>query len=71
MTIRVGKSEINKDIYFLHNTNYTDKKDIRHYHDNLKELDNIGECETKLRIYYNIDNNIALIILKQIYLKKD
>jgi hypothetical protein len=41
MTIRVGKSEINKDIYFLHNTNYTDKKDIRHYHDNLKELDNI------------------------------
>jgi hypothetical protein len=31
MSIRVGKSGINKDIYFLHNTNYTDKKDIRHY----------------------------------------
>ena len=25
---------------------------------------NLGECEKKLRIYYNIDNNITLIILK-------
>ena len=25
---------------------------------------NLGECENKLRIYYNISNNIALIILK-------
>ena len=48
MTIKIGKSEINKDIYFLDNTDYTDEKDIKHYHDNLKELN-----EHNVELYVN------------------
>ena len=47
MTIKIDKSEINKDIYFLDNTDYIDKEGIRHYHDNLKEL---NEHNTELYI---------------------
>ena len=32
-------------------------------YNNLSSI-NLGECENKLRIFYNIDNNIELLILK-------
>ncbi len=41
--IHVFKEDINRDIYFLDNTDYEDKG-IKHYHDNLKEL-NEGNTE--------------------------
>ena len=40
ISVEIKKDDINKDIYFLDNTNDTYNK-IQHYHDNLKELDNI------------------------------
>ena len=38
--LEVLKNEINEDIYFLDNTDYLDHKGIKHFHDNLKELNN-------------------------------
>ena len=46
--INVEEEEINKDIYFLDNTDYIDENNIKHYHDNLKEL---NELNTELYIY--------------------
>ena len=45
--MKVKKEEINKDIYFLDNTDYEDENKIKHYHDNLKEL---NEFNTELYI---------------------
>ena len=46
LTIKINKENINKDIYFLDNTDYTEDG-IKHYHDNLKEL---NESNTELYI---------------------
>jgi len=48
MIIEIDQYDINKDIYFLDNSNgYIDDKGIEHYHDNLKEL---NESNTELYI---------------------
>ena len=39
ITLKVEKSEVNEDIYFFDNTDYINKEtNIKHFHDNLKEL---------------------------------
>ena len=47
MKIKINKDDINKEIYFLDNTNGFKYKGIVHYHDNLKEL---NEYNTELYI---------------------
>ena len=48
MKIKINNKDINKDIYFLDNTDgYEDDEGIKHYHDNLKEL---NESNTELYI---------------------
>ena len=50
MTLRINLDDINKDIYFLDNTDdeyYIDDKLVEHHHDNLKEL---NEKNTELYI---------------------
>ena len=46
--VNIEKEEINKEIYFLDNTDYIDENKIKHYHDNLKELN-----ETNTELYIN------------------
>ena len=49
--IKIDKSDINKKIYFIDNTDYIEyKSNIKHYHDNLKEL---NELNTELYINNN------------------
>jgi len=49
ITIKINKDDINKDIYFLDNTNYIEKESkIKHFHDNLKELN-----ESNVDLYIN------------------
>ena len=38
LTLKIKQKHLNKDIYFLDNTNYTDLNGEDHLHDNLKEL---------------------------------
>jgi len=45
--LEIGKSNLNEEIYLLDNTNYEDNEGIKHYHDNLKEL---NESNTELYI---------------------
>ena len=62
--LEIGKDDINKDIYFLDNTDgkyNIDGKEVEHYHDNLKEL---NELNTKLYI-----NNIKYKYKKYINVK--
>ena len=48
LTLLIEKHEVNQKIFFLDNIDYIDSKtNIRHYHDNLKEL---NETNTKLFI---------------------
>ena len=47
--LEITEGEINKDIYFLDNTEYEDENGIQHYHDSLKEFE-----ETKVELF--IDN---------------
>jgi len=47
ISLEIKKDDINKDIYFLDNTDGT-YNDIMHYHDNLKELN-----ETNTELYIN------------------
>ena len=43
LTLIIEKHEINQKIFFLDNTDYIDPKtNVRHYHDNLKELNQIN-----------------------------
>ena len=42
MKIKIEKDDINKEIYFLDNTHSKDENGIKHYHGNLKELNNIN-----------------------------
>ena len=48
MTIEINENDINKEIYFLDNTDYTDKRGIKHYHNYLKELN-----EHNVELYIN------------------
>jgi len=62
--LMIGKYDINKDIYFLDNTDgiyNLDGKEVEHYHDNLKEL---NELNTELYI-----NNIKYKYKKFINVK--
>ena len=53
--VDVEEEDINNDIYFLDNTDYEDENKVKHYHDNLKELNelnaelyiNNNKCEFK------------------------
>ena len=48
MEIKINKDDISKEIYFLDNTDgFKDDEGIKHYHDNLKEL---NESNTELYI---------------------
>jgi len=43
ITIEIGKGDVNKNIYFLDNTDYIDEDSkINHFHDNLKELNKLN-----------------------------
>jgi surface protein len=42
LKIKIEKDDINKEIYFLDNTHSKDENGIKHYHGNLKELNNIN-----------------------------
>ncbi len=42
MIVKIDKEEINKEIYFLDNIDYIDDNKIKHYHDNLKELNKLN-----------------------------
>ena len=60
LEIKINKDDINKDIYFLDNTNDT-YNNIKHYHDNLKELNEsntelyINDKKYKYKKYFNQD----------------
>ena len=40
LTLQIKPKHILKDIYFLDNVDYTDINEEKHFHDNLKELNN-------------------------------
>ena len=42
ITIKIDKDDINKKIYFLDNYCYKDKENKEHFHDNLKELNELN-----------------------------
>ena len=49
ITVKINQNDVNKDIYFLDNTDYIEHKtNIKHFHDNLKELN-----ETNVILYIN------------------
>ena len=48
LTLKIKQKHLNKDIYFLDNTNYTDLNGEDHLHDNLKELNS-----TNVDLYIN------------------
>ena len=67
LEIKINKDEINKDIYFLDNTDgYFN--DIGHFHDNLKELNElntelyINDKKYKYKKYFNPDKEGIYII---------
>ena len=63
MKIKIDKSDVNKNIYFLDNTNeFEDKKGMKHNYNNLKEL---NESNTELYI-----NNEKTEYKKYFQLKK-
>ena len=75
--VKIYERNINQDIYFLDNTNYTDVNKMKHYHDNLKELNElntelyINDEKYKYKKYFNPDKEgIYIIKLKfNIYIK--
>jgi len=78
ITVQINKNDINKDIYFLDNTNnFIDNKNMKHYHDKLKELNElntelfINDKKYKYKKYFNPDKiGIYIIKLKfNIYIK--
>ena len=71
LEIKINKDDINKDIYFLDNTDGT-YNDIKHYHDNLKELNEsntelyINNKKYKYKKYFNPDKE-GIYIIKLIF----
>ena len=67
LSVKINKDDINKDIYFLDNTN-GDYNYIKHYHDNLKELNEsntelyINDKKYKYKKYFNFDKEGIYII---------
>ena len=47
MIIKIDNNDVNKEVYFLDNSNYKDKEKKKHFHDYLKEL---NELNTELYI---------------------
>jgi len=68
ITIEINKDDINKDIYFLDNTDYNDDNNINHYHDHLKELNElntelyINDIKYKYKKYFDPDKEGKYII---------
>ena len=71
LEIKINKDDINKDIYFLDNTDCI-YNDIKHYHDNLKELNEsntelyINNKKYKYKKYFNPDKE-GIYIIKLIF----
>ena len=67
LTVEINKDDINEDIYFLDNTDST-YKGIKHYHDNLKELNEsntelyINDIKYKYKKYFKPDKEGIYII---------
>jgi hypothetical protein len=67
LSVKINKDDINKDIYFLDNTDDT-YNDIKHYHDNLKELNEsntelyINDIKYKYKKYFKPDKEGIYII---------
>jgi hypothetical protein len=67
LSVKINKGDINKDIYFLDNTDGTYNK-IKHYHDNLKELNEsntelyINDIKYKYKKYFKPDKEGIYII---------
>ena len=76
LTVEINKDDINEDIYFLDNTDGT-YNEIKHFHDNLKELNEsntelyINDIKYKYKKYFKPDKEgIYIIKLKfNIYIK--
>ena len=68
LEVKINKNDINRDIYFLDNADYNDDKGIRHYHDNLKELNGsntelyINDQKHEYKKYFNPDKEGIYII---------
>jgi len=77
ITVKINEDDINKDIYFLDNIDYTDDKLIKHFHDHLKELNKsntelyINDKKYEYKKYFKPDKEgIYIIKLKfNIYIK--
>ena len=76
--INISKDDINKDIYFLDNTDgIEENKGIKHYHDNLKELDEtntelyINDKQIKYQKYYRFEKEglYSVILRFNIFMK--
>ena len=67
LSVKINKDDINKDIYFLDNTDGT-YNEIKHYHDNLKELNEsntelyINDIKYKYKKYFKPDKEGIYII---------
>ena len=67
LSVKINKDDINKDIYFLDNTDGIYNK-IKHYHDNLKELNEsntelyINDIKYKYKKYFKPDKEGIYII---------
>ena len=61
LTLQIKPKHILKDIYFLDNVDYTDINGEKHFHDNLKELNNknvdlyINNIKYDFKKYFNPD----------------
>ena len=67
----IDQNDINNDVYFLDNSGYKDDKGIKHYHENLKELNEsntelyINNKKVEYKKYFKPENKgIYEIILK-------
>ena len=67
----IDQNDINNDVYFLDNSGYKDDKGIKHYHENLKELNEsntelyINNKKVEYKKYFKPENEgIYEIILK-------
>ena len=71
ISLKINQNDVEKDIYFLDNSDFKDEKGIKHYHDNLKELNEsntelyINNKKVEYKKYFKPENEgIYEIILK-------
>ena len=68
ISVKINKDDINKDIYFLDNTNGTYDDRLEHYNDNLKVLNEsntelyINDKKSKYKKYFKPDKEGIYII---------